>query len=89
MAWQAQAPPPPPPGWWCQLETTEQWETRRWIDGVADDLRAERIERLRARAHEIDMRCAGAQARDRWERIQRRQDERYVVRHPGGMWVQG
>ena len=72
---------------------------------VAADLRADRIERLRALAHEVDMRAAGALANDRWEQIQRRRDPRSVrsyggyrvescgadpeVEHSGGGWVLG
>jgi hypothetical protein len=89
MSWAPLPPDPPAAGWWTQLETADEWETRRWVEGIADGLRAERIERCRQVAHEVDMRVAGALSADRWERMQRRQDERYMVRHPGGMWVQG
>src|SRR5215207_8860126 len=81
--WAPRQPEPPAPGWWTELETAEQWETRRWVDGIAAKLRAERIERLRARVHEVDMRAAGALARDQWERIQRRRDRQSAVRHQG------
>jgi hypothetical protein len=72
--WSPRPSEPPPAGWWHELETAEQYETRRWVEGIADGLRAERIERLRARIHEVDMKAAGALARDRWERINRRRD---------------
>src|SRR5262245_13093737 len=67
--WAPLPPAPPPPGWWVHLETD------RWVAGIEADLRAERIERLKALAHRVDMRAAGALARDRWARIQRRGDE--------------
>jgi hypothetical protein len=81
--WEAQPASQPPPGWWHQLETAGQWETRRWVDGVAAELRAERIERVRAAAHRLDMRAAGALSRDLWERIQRRRDQRDLRSHGG------
>jgi hypothetical protein len=87
MAWEPQPASQPPPGWWTKLETAEQWETRRWVDGIAADLWAERIERLRARVHEVDMKAAGALSRDRWDRIQRRSNQR-VVRSYGGYQVE-
>jgi hypothetical protein len=68
-----------PAGWWTEAEDRRAAaELDAWVYGVADGLRAERIERLRARAHEIDMRGTGALSADRWERIQRRR-----TRHHG------
>ena len=75
--WAPLPPAPPPPGWWVHLETD------RWVAGIEADLRAERIERLKALAHRVDMRAAGALSRDRWDRIWRRHDERRNVHHHG------
>ena len=85
--WAPLPPEPPAVGWWHELETAEQYETRRWVEGIADGLRAERIERLKGLAHAVDMRAAGAIQAANWERIQRRRDLRGAVRHPGGMLV--
>jgi hypothetical protein len=71
---------PPPPGWWTQLE---EQNLDAWLEGIESDLRAERIERLRALAHRTDMKAAGALQRDRWERIQRRHDERFARPYHG------
>jgi hypothetical protein len=76
---------------WTPTLPTEPRSDRWWHDvwiyqqeaAVADARRAERIERLRARVHEIDMKVAGAQSRDRWRRIQRRRDQREVRSHGG------
>jgi hypothetical protein len=95
MAWQPLPPVPPAAGWWTELSLD------RWVAGVAAGMaateRAERAERLRALAHKVDMRCAGALAADRWERIQRRRggmvhdhrmvDDRGFVREHGGFQV--
>jgi hypothetical protein len=81
-------PEPPAKGWWTELKAAaEEAEFDQWVDEIAADLRAERIEGLKALAHRVDMRCAGAVARDQWERSQRRAELRGAVRHPGGMLV--
>lgn len=88
MAWEPTPPDSPAPGWWAERATAaEEAERDRWIEGIADGLRAERIERLRAATHAVDMRAAGALAADRWERIQRRRDRRDLREHPGGIMV--
>jgi hypothetical protein len=64
------AEPPPVPGWWTAIETREQYETRRWAEGLVDARRAERAavaearasersERLRRRVREVDVRLDG------------------------------
>jgi hypothetical protein len=63
--------------WWHDRRTYQQEAA------AADARRAEKIEQLRARCHEIDMRLAGVLSADRWERIQRRHDERYVRDYHG------
>lgn len=92
MAWTPTLPAEP---------RSDRWWHDRWIYQqeavVADARRAERIERCRQLAHEVDMRCAGALSADRWERIQRRRggmvhDHRMVhdqgfVREHGGYQV--
>lgn len=70
MAWSPPTPAQPPAGWWTELPT----DTDRWVEGIADGLRAERIERLQGLCHEVYMRAAGALSADRWERMQRRRD---------------
>jgi hypothetical protein len=78
MAWTPTLPAEPRSDrWWHDVWIYEQEAV------VADARRAERIERLRARVHEIDMRIAGAQSADRWRRIQRRRDQRDVRSHGG------
>jgi hypothetical protein len=67
--WEPATPSPPEPGWWTQLPTAEQIATDRWVEGIASDLRAERVERLKARAHAVDMKAAGALMADRQRRI--------------------
>ena len=58
--------PPEPVGWWTELsEQRRRDDLDRWIDGIADALRADRIERALQLAHEVDMRAAGALSRDR------------------------
>jgi hypothetical protein len=75
--WQPQLPDDPiVAGWWAEAETAREWETRRRADGIADEVRAERIERLRRRVHKLDMALAGAQSADRWRRIQRWYEQR-------------
>ena len=70
--WSPPVPERPAAGWWTELSLN------RWVAGVVDEMRiverAERVERLRQRAHEVDMRLAGVLAADRWARIQRRRD---------------
>jgi hypothetical protein len=83
MAWSPLPPDPPAPGWWHELPTAEQVATRRWVEGIASDLRAERIERLRALAHALDMKAAGALQGAEWDRIQRRHDLQSAVRYKG------
>jgi hypothetical protein len=81
VAWAPTIPVEPPtvPGWWTELETAEQYETPRWVEGIAAEVRAERIERLHQRCHEVYMAAAGALSADRWKKIQRRRDERDAV----------
>jgi hypothetical protein len=78
MAWTPTLPAEP---------RTDRWWHDVWIyqqeAAVADARRAERIEALRARVHEIDMRLAGAQSAERWRRIQRRRCQREVRSHGG------
>jgi hypothetical protein len=61
---------------------SDRWWHDVWIyqqdAAAADARRAERIEQLRARCHELDMKLAGVLAVDRWDRIQRRRDQRDV-----------
>ena len=78
MAWTPTLPAEP---------QSDRWWRDRWIyqqeAAAADARRAEKIEQLRARCHEIDMKLAGVLAADRWDRIQRRRDERSVRSHGG------
>jgi hypothetical protein len=71
--WEPQPASSPPPGWWTELETATRREA-----AAAAELRAVRIEALRARAHEVDMKAAGALSADRWQRIQRRRSQRFL-----------
>ena len=73
MAWAPLPPDPPPVAWWTELAAAqEQADLDRFVEGVANEVRAEKIERLQALVHETDMAAAGALARDRWNRIQDR-----------------
>jgi hypothetical protein len=78
MAWSSTLPAEP---------RSDRWWHDVWIyqqeAAVADARRAERIEALRARVHEVDMKLAGAQSRDRQRRIQRWFDQREVRSHGG------
>ena len=74
---------PPAPGWWHELPAAEQMATDRWVEGIASELRAERIERLKALAHRIDMRAAGALQGAEWDRIQRRRDLQSAIHYKG------
>jgi hypothetical protein len=77
--WAPLPPAPPERGWWTELPT----ELDYWVEGVRDGLRAERIERCRQLAHEVDMRAGGALSRDRWARSERRHDMRDAHDHHG------
>src|SRR5262245_7550040 len=77
VGWTPLPPAKPEPGWWTLLPT----ETDRWVEGIRSELRAERIERLKALAHRIDMRAAGALSRDRRARSDRRRHERRYAHH--------
>ena len=71
MAWIPTLPAEPRGDrWWHDVWIYQQEAV------VADARRAERIERLRALAHAVDMQAAGALSADRWDRIQRRHDRR-------------
>jgi hypothetical protein len=71
MAWTPTLPAEPRGDrWWHDVWVYQQEAA------VADARRAERIERLQVRCHEIDMKLASVLAADRWDRIQRRRDER-------------
>jgi hypothetical protein len=88
MAWQSVIPADPTvAGWWREAAEREEAERRAAVAARADELRAEKIERLKALAHRVDMRAAGAVQSANWERIQRRADMRGAVRHPGGTLV--
>jgi hypothetical protein len=98
MAWTPQIPGEP---------RSDRWWHDVWIyqqeAAVAAGRRAERLERCRQLAHDIDMRAAGALQSAEWDRIQRRRDERGAhdyhgtligswgaapeVEHRGGGWV--
>jgi hypothetical protein len=78
MAWTPTLPAEPRSDrWWHDVWIYQQEAV------VADARRAERIERLRARAHQVDMMAARSLSADRWERIQRRRDQRDVRSHRG------
>ena len=63
-------------GWWAEREQRAQQEA-----AVADARRAERIEHLHRRCHELDMKLAGVLSADRWRRIQRRGEQRSAGSH--------
>jgi hypothetical protein len=81
--WEPLPPAPPLVGWWVELERAD---AVAWAEGrVAEQrARAERIDRLRARCHEVDMKAARALSADRWRKIQRRLDERHGVGRRSG-----
>ena len=63
----------------------DRWWNDVWIyqqeAAVADARRAERIEQLHRRCHELDMKLAGVLSADRWRRIQRRGEQRSAGSH--------
>lgn len=63
--WAPLPPEPPAPGWWTELPTELDW----WVEGIAAELRGRRLERLRAKANEVEVRAATALERD--QRIRR------------------
>jgi hypothetical protein len=61
MAWSPPVPDPPQLGWWTEMKVAaEDREFRRWVERVATEVRAKRIERLRARVDKIDTSLARA-----------------------------
>jgi hypothetical protein len=82
--WAPRPPERPAPGWWTELaEARERAELDQWIEGIAADMRAEKLERLEALRHRIQMRASGALQAAEWNRIQRRRDQRSVRSHGG------
>jgi len=65
----------------------DRWWNDVWIyqqeAAVADARRAERIEQLHRRCHELDMKLAGALQGAEWNRIQRRRDLQGAIRYKG------
>ena len=84
MAWVSTLPADPvvAASWRRVAEREEAEAAAREAELAATQL-ADRVERLQAKVHRIDMKLAGALSRDRWNKIQRRFDQQSVRSHGG------